>query len=76
MMTVLFPHTSNQAHLPVNGELVAAWQRNLRGRQGIEGMAWEDFPEAMEAADKLVGMTGLVPGDDDDLSLDTNSSVL
>ena len=76
MMTVLFPHTPNQARLPVNGEFIAAWQRNLRGRNGIEGMAWEDYPDAMAAADQLVGMTGLVPGDDDDLSLAASSGVL
>lgn len=76
MMNVWFPHTPNQARLPVNGEFVAAWQRNLRSRRGIEGMAWEDCPEAMEAADKLVGLTGLVPGDDDDLSMAASSGVL
>lgn len=76
MMNVLFPHTPHQASLPANGELVAAWQRNLRSRRGIEGMAWEDCPEAMAAADKLVGLTGLAPGDDDDLSMAASSGVL
>ena len=76
MMNVLFPHTPNQARLPLNSELVEAWQRNLRSRRGLEGMAWEDCPEAMEAADKLVGLTGLVPGDDDDLSMAASSGVL
>lgn len=75
-MNALFPHTPDPVSLPVNGELVAAWQRNLRDRRGIEGMAWEDCPEAMEAADKLVGLTGLVPGDDDDLSMAASSGVL
>jgi CRISPR-associated endonuclease/helicase Cas3 len=76
MMNVWFPHTPNQGRLPVNEEFVAAWQRNLRSRRGIEGMAWEDCPEAMAAADKLVGLTGLAPGDDDDLSLAASSGVL
>ena len=75
-MNVWFPHTPNPARLPVNGELVAAWQRAFRSRRGIEGMAWEDCPETMAAADKLVGLTGLVPGDDDDLSMAASGGVL
>ncbi len=76
MVTVYFPHTEHSARLPANAELVDAWCRELNGRHGIAGMAWEDYPEAMAAAEKLVRLTGLVPGDDEDLSLAASSGVL
>jgi hypothetical protein len=39
-------------------------------------MAWDDYPEAMAAAEKLVRLTGLVPSDDDTLSLAASHCVL
>lgn len=76
MVTVYFPHTANSAELKVGATLVDDWCRNLQGRGGDAGMAWDDFPEAMEAAEKLVRFTGLVPSDDDSLSVAASSSVL
>jgi len=72
-----FPHTQQTAALLRDNELVDAWCRNLNGR-GIPSaaMAWEDFPEAMRAAEKLVRSTGLVVCDDDTLSLASGSLVL
>lgn len=76
MVTVHFPHTANSAELKLGPTLVDDWCRNLQGRGGDAGMAWDDFPEAMAAAEKLVRLTGLVPGDDDSLSVAASSGVL
>jgi len=76
MVTVYFPHTEHSASLPATVELVDAWCRELNDRNSIEGMAWEDYPDAMAAAEKLVRMTGLVPSDDEDISLAASSGVL
>ena len=76
MVTAYFPHTEHSASLPANVELVDTWCRDLNDRNSIEGMAWEDYPEAMAAAEKLVRLTGLVPGDDEDISLAASSGVL
>jgi len=76
MVTVYFPHTDQTARLAAGDELVETWCRNLKGQQGPEGVAWDDYPEAMAAAEKLVRLTGLVPSDDDSLSLAACSSVL
>jgi CRISPR-associated endonuclease/helicase Cas3 len=77
MTTVFFPHTLHSAQLPKNGELVDAWCRNLKGRgDSAAAMAWEDFPEAMQAAEKLVRSTGLVVSDDETISVVAGSLVL
>lgn len=73
--TYYFPNTPHGKGLDVNGELVDAWCRLLRDRRGGEGLAWDSNPEAMEAAERLVQMTGLVPGDEDDLSMAASSSI-
>lgn len=77
MVTVFFPHTRHSAQLPKDNDLIDAWCRNLKGRGGPEAaLAWDDFPEAMAAAEKLVRGTGLVVSDDDTLSLGSGSLVL
>lgn len=76
MITAYFPHTGDSAQLRVGDGLVDAWCRAFRGQGGPAAMAWDDFPEAMAAAEKLVRRTGLVPSDDDTLSLAASSCVL
>lgn len=73
--TVYFPHTPNSVQLPVNAELVEAWCRKLRDKRGFEGLAWDSDSEAMNAAETLVKLTGLVPSDEDDLSMAASSGV-
>ncbi len=73
--TVYFPHTSHTESLVADGELVDAWCRKLEERRGFKGIAWDDHPGAMKAATQLVQYTGLVPGDEDDLSMATHSAV-
>lgn len=73
----LFPHTPYKARLLKGNDLIDAWCRNLKGRGTPEAaLAWDDFPEAMQAAEKLVRGTGLVVSDDDSLSLASGSLVL
>ncbi|ADE15988.1 DEAD/DEAH box helicase domain protein [Nitrosococcus halophilus Nc 4] len=76
LVTVYFPHTGDSAQLSAGEGLVDAWCRALRGRRGPSAMAWDDYPEAMAAAEKLVRLTGLVPSDDDTLSLAASHCVL
>lgn len=77
MVTVFFPHTRYTAQLPKDNDLIDTWCRNLKGRGGPEAaLAWDDFPEAMRAAEKLVRSTGLVVSDDDTLSMASGSLVL
>ncbi|MBK1649036.1 DEAD/DEAH box helicase [Rhabdochromatium marinum] len=70
-----FPHTSETRSLPFDDRLVEAWCREI---ENVDHYAvdWDDYPEALEAAKKLVRLTGLVPGHDPDISLDAVSSVL
>lgn len=76
MITVYFPHTGDSAQLKADDGLVDAWCRAFRRRSGPAAMAWDDFPEAMAAAEKLVRLTGLVPSDDDTISLAASSCIL
>jgi hypothetical protein len=76
MITVRFPHTRNTAILPNNAELIDNWCRKLNGRSGPESLAWDLYPESMQAAEKLVRCTGLVVSDDESLSVDASSIVL
>jgi len=72
---VLFPHTCNVALLKVDYELVDNWCRMLREASGPESIAWDDYPEAMKAAEELVRKTGLVVSDDFDTELDAEVGV-
>ncbi len=76
-VTVHFPHTQMAQDLPDTPDLVTAWCQALRkGRSPSESMAWQFHPEAMQAAEDLVKLTGLVPYDDPEFSLDASSLVL
>ena len=77
MVTAFFPHTPYTAQLPKDNDLIDAWCRNLKGRGDPKAaLAWDDFPESMQAAEKLVRSTGLVVSDDDTLSMASVSLVL
>lgn len=69
-----FPHTEYTLPITDDAFLVDTWRREFRKQTGPESMAWELYPEAMEAAEKLVRLTGLVVSDDTEL--DANSGVL
>lgn len=70
-----FPHTSETCALPFDGRLVDAWCREI---ENVDHYAvdWEEHPEALEAAKKLVRLTGLVPGHDPEIPVDAVSGVL
>jgi hypothetical protein len=75
-VTAYFPHAQETARLRADRDLVEEWCRRLADRHGIEGMAWEDHRDAMAAAERLVRLTGLVPCDDEDLSMAAGHRVL
>lgn len=64
---VLFPHTPYPAEVLDNSSLVDEWSRRLRDRSSSESEAWDEYPEAMAAAQRLVCLTGLVVSDDMDV---------
>jgi hypothetical protein len=69
-----FPHTGETRLLPMTG-LVSAWCKALAQADHYR-VEWEDEPEAFEAAKKLVQLTGLVPGHDPDIPVESVSCVL
>jgi CRISPR-associated helicase Cas3 len=58
--TVFFPHTPFTAEIPDNSSLVDEWCRLMRDPSASDSDAWDEYPEAMAAAEKLVRLTGLV----------------
>lgn len=69
-----FPHTAEVRTLPTKG-LVSAWCRALAEVDQYR-LEWDDEPEAFEAAKKLVQLTGLVPGHDPEIPVESVSCVL
>jgi CRISPR-associated endonuclease/helicase Cas3 len=70
-----FPQTAEVCSLPMDDRLVTAWCRKLEQTDPY-GLDWDDEPQALEAAKKLVQLTGLVPGHDPDIPLGAVSGVL
>lgn len=62
--TVIFPHTQYTAEVPDNASLVDEWCRAFKDTLGADSDAWDEYPEAMAAAEELVRLTGLVVTDD------------
>ena len=75
-ITAYFPHTGDSVQLQAGERIADLWCRALRSQKGPFAIAWDDYPEAMRAAEKLVQFTGLVPCDDDTLSLAASHCVL
>jgi CRISPR-associated endonuclease/helicase Cas3 len=75
-LTVYFPHTCRTWDLEAGNGLLREWGRLFKNtRDGDTEAAWEDFPDAMKAAEQLVSLTGLVPGADADVSASATSIV-
>jgi CRISPR-associated endonuclease/helicase Cas3 len=70
-----FPHTAAVRTLPMEPGLVSKWCAALEDIDPY-GLDWDDEPEALAAAKKLVQLTGLVPGHDPDIPLEAVSCVL
>ena len=70
-----FPHTAETRRLTWDATLVKTWCQTL---EAVDSYAvdWEEYPQALHAAKTLVRLTGLVPGHDPELSLDTLHAVL
>lgn len=75
LRTVRFPHTEINITIEDNGFFPDQWRRELR-RHREAAEAWEDFPESMAAAEKLVMYTGLVVTVDEELPVEAHSLVL
>ncbi|QTA88208.1 DEAD/DEAH box helicase [Desulfonema magnum] len=69
-----FPHTPYTAILRDDAFIVEEWAREFQKGAGADPLAWELYPEAMKAAEKLVRLTGLIVSDDEDV--DAGSGVL
>ena len=65
--TVLFPHREPSAQVPDDSSLVDEWCRILNDRSCSDSVAWDEYPVAMAAAEKLVRLTGLVVSDEVDV---------
>lgn len=75
-LTVYFPHVSRTWDLDAGNSLLGEWIRLFKDKRDMDTeVAWEDFPEAMKAAEQLVRLTGLIPGADIDLSASTITQV-
>lgn len=72
--SVRFPHTAYVLPLKDDSFLVKEWCREFCRKEGVESMMWDLYPAAMEAAEKLVSLTGLVVSDDS--KVDASSGVL
>jgi CRISPR-associated helicase Cas3 len=68
---VCFPHTQETVLLENNAELVKQWCREIENSP-----MWEYYPDAMEAAQKLVRLTGIVVSNEQDISLESSSLIL
>lgn len=70
-----FPHTAEVRVLPMDAGLVERWCRALESVDPYR-FHWDEYPEAREAATRLVKLTGLVPGHDPDISVEAVHAVL
>ncbi len=69
---VCFPHSPYTALLADDAFIAENWRREFR--KNSDSPAWDLYPEAMAAAEKLVCLTGLIVSDD--AETDTTSGVL
>lgn len=74
-LDVYFPHTKRSIELESNNRLISEWRKVLSQRDDDTEAAWEDYPEAMQAAEQLVVLTGLIPSSDTEISASTASLV-
>lgn len=75
-LNVYFPHTKRAKELECNSALWSEWRKHLHDQRDMyTEAAWDDYPEAMKAAEQLVALTGLIPCSDTELSASTTSLV-
>jgi superfamily II DNA or RNA helicase len=75
-LDVYFPHTKRSLELESNNHLISEWRKVLTNQRDDDTeAAWEDYPEAMQAAEQLVVLTGLIPSSDTQISASTASLV-
>lgn len=61
---VCFPVTESPALIADDSLIVDEWCRRLRDPSWSDSDAWDEYPKAMAAVEKLVRLTGLVVSDD------------
>lgn len=74
--SALFPHTPFPEVLKDDAYLVESWRRVFQKKAGVAAMAWDEYPKAMAAAEKLVALTGLVVSEDSEDDLPDAASVV
>lgn len=76
-LSVYFPHSQCPAELKADNSLLREWLALLKNlRDPDTEYAWDDHPKAMQAAEKLVSLSGLIPGGDVDISANISCGVL
>lgn len=75
-LNVYFPHTKRFQELDYNSSFISDWRKVLTNQRDEDTeAAWEDYPNAMQAAEQLVSLSGLVPSTDTELSANTISLI-
>ena len=68
-LNVYFPYTKRFQELDYNSSFISDWRKILTNQRDEDTeAAWEDYPNAMQAAEQLVSLSGLVPSTDTELS--------
>jgi hypothetical protein len=66
-VTAVFPHEEGTRAVEDDADAVRAWCQALRQPRSARGQdALDDAPQAIDAAERLVRLTGLIPTDDEE----------
>jgi len=70
-ITCYFPHTSQTEELIADTEFIKEWCKIIKDKRNMDTeFAWEDCPKAMQSAEKIVRLTGLIAGDESEIAHD------
>lgn len=68
MIDGCFPHRQGSVPIEVKKGMQKEWSRHLHDERDADTeFVWDDFPKAMQAADDLVRLTGMIPGDESEV---------
>lgn len=66
-VTAVFPHEEGTRAIEDDADAIRAWCQALRQPRSTRGQdALDDAPQAIDAAERLVRLTGLIPTDDEE----------
>lgn len=77
IMTVYYPHKLQTDDIKSDASLTREWSKRLMDKRCMDTeAAWEDHPQAMQAAHDLVQRTGCIAGHENDIAAFAVSGVL